>query len=59
MNEVISKIIKIISPVMPPEVNFIEQEIINNGIEPLRWAIVDINNNELTLSVSGRNLKKC
>ncbi len=38
---------------MPPKVSFIEDEIIKNGINPVRWAIVDINNNELTLNVSG------
>ena len=57
MNEVISKIIKITSPNMPPSVDFIENEIIKNKIEPLRWAIVDIAQNNLTISVSGRILK--
>ncbi|MBQ8635708.1 hypothetical protein IJ425_06115 [bacterium] len=56
MNEVISKIIKITSPNMPPNVDFIEGEIIKNNIEPLRWAIIDIEQNNLTLSVSGRTL---
>ena len=56
MNEVISKTININSPTMPPSVDFIENEIIKNKIEPLRWAIVDINQNNLTLSVSGRIL---
>lgn len=53
---VISKTIKIISPKMPPDVDFIENEIKKFNIEPLRWAIVDIKNNELTISVSGRIL---
>lgn len=57
MSEVISKTIKIISNKMPPSVDFIEEEIIKNKIEPLRWAIVDIKDNELKLSVSGRKLK--
>ena len=56
MSEVISKTLKIKSPNMPPSVDFIEQEIIKNNIEPLRWAIVDIVQNELTISVSGRKL---
>ena len=55
-NEVISKTIKIISNNMPPKVDFIENEIIKQGLEPLRWAIVDVNQNVLTLSVSGRIL---
>ena len=56
MSEVISKTIKIISPTMPPPVDFIEKEIIKNNIEPLRWAIVEVSENELTISVSGRIL---
>ena len=56
MSEIISKTIKIISPNMPPSVDFIEKEIINNNLEPLRWAIVDVNENELVISVSGRIL---
>lgn len=57
MSEIISKTIKIITDKMPPSVDFIEKEIIKNKIEPLRWAIVDIKDNELKLSVSGRELK--
>ena len=57
MSEIISKTIKIIADKMPPSVDFIEKEIIKNKIEPLRWAIVDIKDNELKLSVSGRELK--
>ena len=53
---VVSKTIKIISPNMPPNVEFIESEIEKQGIEALRWAIVEVNNNELTLCVSGRIL---
>lgn len=56
MDEVISKTIKIITPTLPPDVDFIESEIKKNNIEPLRWAIVKIKENKLTLSVSGRKL---
>ena len=56
MGEVISKTIKIKSDKMPPEVDFIETQIIKSGLEPLRWAIVDVQENELTLSVSGRKV---
>ena len=55
--EVISRTIKIEAQTMPPEVKFIEKKIEEHGIEPLRWAIVDINGNELTLCVSGRILE--
>lgn len=51
---VITKTIKIISPIMPPDVDFIESEIEKQGIEALRWAIVEINENELTICASGR-----
>ncbi|MBR5303265.1 MAG: hypothetical protein IKU37_00375 [Candidatus Gastranaerophilales bacterium] len=57
MNEIISKTIKIISPIMPPNVDFIEKEIEKQDIEALRWAIVEINENELTICVSGRILE--
>ena len=59
MSEVISKTLKIKSPVMPPNVDYIEQEIIKNNIEPLRWAIVDVEGDMLTISVSGRKLNQC
>ena len=38
---------------MPPEIEFIEQSIKNEGIDPVRWAIVKIEDNILTLNVSG------
>lgn len=56
MNKVISKTIKIKTLSLPPKIDFIENEIKKNKIEPLRWAIVDVDNNILTLSVSGRIL---
>ena len=56
MDEIISKTIKFKTPKLPPEVGFIEQEIEKQGIEALRWAIVDVKENELTLCVSGRKL---
>lgn len=30
----------------------IEKELLENGINPLRWAIVDVSQEELTISVS-------
>ena len=56
MTSVVSKTIKISSFDFPLSVDFIEKEIIKNNIEPLRWAIVDISENCLVLSVSGRIL---
>ena len=55
-NSIISKTIKIKCAQNPPEVDFVEDKIKLNGIEPLRWAIVDVNENELTLCASGRPL---
>ena len=52
MSKVISKTIKIMADKMPPSVDFIENEIKKLNIEPIRWAIIDVNNKELTLSVS-------
>lgn len=52
-NSIISKTIKIISPKLPPEVDFIIQEIKKQGLEPIRWAIVEVSENELMLNVSG------
>ena len=56
MNKIISKTIKIISPKLPPSVDFIENKIKEFNINPLRWAIVEVNNNELTLCISGWEL---
>ena len=54
MKEVTSKTLKIKSPTLPPDVDFIEKQIELSGIEPLRWAIVNIEGKTLTISVSGR-----
>lgn len=53
MNEIISKTIVIKCDKLPPCVDFIENKIKEFKIEPLRWSIVDIKNNELTLNVNG------
>lgn len=53
MNKIISKTIKVKSPKMPPSSEFIEDVIKNSGITPLRWAIVDIENDYLTINASG------
>ena len=56
MNGIISKIIKIEAQKLPPSVEFIEKQILSQGLEPLRWAIVEINGNELLISASGRTI---
>lgn len=53
MNEIITKSITIVSDKMPPDNAFIEQELKNRSIKAIRWAITDVNKNELTLSVCG------
>ena len=57
MSEIISKTIKIKTPTLPPDTEFIENEIKRQGIEVLRWAIVEVENDILTLAVSGRELR--
>ena len=39
-----------------PTTEYIESELQKRNINPLRWAIVDVAGNELTISVSGRKL---
>ena len=56
MNKIISKTFEIVSAVLPPKNNFIEEEIKKQGITPLRWAIVDVQNNTLTISASGEEI---
>ena len=53
MNKIVSKVIQIKADELPPQVDFIESEIIKAGIKPLRWAIVEVEDKNLTLSVSG------
>lgn len=36
-----------------PETNVIENAIKEEGLEPVRWAIVDINKNECTILANG------
>ena len=52
MSEIISTTIELISPTLPPSVNFIEAELLKKQMNPIRWAIVKISENKLTLSVS-------
>lgn len=56
MSKVISKTLYVKTPKLPPDIDFIEKEIQNSGIEPLRWAIVDIKKDILTINASGREL---
>ena len=52
---IISKTLTIKTEKMPPKVDFILSEIRKQKIEPIRWAIVDIQKDNLILSVSGYN----
>lgn len=52
MKKVLSKIIKIKSPSLPPKVSFIEEEFKRLKIDAIRWAIVDVQGYELIISVS-------
>ncbi len=52
MSKVVSKTIKIKTPKLPPDVDFIESEIKKQGFCCLRWAIVDVIEDELILNIS-------
>jgi len=52
-NKIISKTIIIKVNSLPPETEYIEAQIKAQGIEPIRWAIIDINDNNLVVSTSG------
>lgn len=54
--KIIDTVLKFNSGTMPPKNDFIEQKIRQEGIDPIRWAIIDINGNELTISVAGEKL---
>ena len=56
MNKIISKTVEFEADELPPSVDFIENKIREFNIEPLRWAIVDVKGNKLTVSVSGEAL---
>ena len=53
--EIISKLVKIKAK-FPPDNNYIEKELKKAGIIPLRWAIVDTNNEEFIISLACENL---
>lgn len=53
--EIVSKLIEI-EVKLPVDNQFIEQKLHEMGIEPLRWAIVEINDNILTISLACENL---
>lgn len=53
--EILSKTFKIKAK-LPVDNIFIEQKIREKGIEPLRWAIVAIDKDELTISLAHEGL---
>jgi len=52
-NKIVSEIIVIYSEIMPPSVDFVISQIRKQGFEPIRWAIVNVEGNNIKLSVSG------
>ena len=54
---IVTKTLKIETPKLPPEVEFIENKIKESGITPLRWAIVDVEDKILTVNASGKVIK--
>ena len=53
--EIISKLVEIEAE-LPADNCFIEKKLAEMGIEPLRWAIVGVNGNILTISLACKNL---
>ncbi len=53
--EIVSKLVKIEAQ-LPIDNVFIEQKLYEIGIEPLRWAIVKVDKNELTISLAHESL---
>jgi len=52
--KLIDTILEVEAQKMPPTVEFVEGFIKSCGIDPIRWAIIEINDNRLTLSVCGK-----
>ncbi len=55
MTQIISKLIEIEVPEVFDN-DFIEQKLFEMGIKPLRWAVVNFENNILTISVACESL---
>lgn len=53
--EIISKLIKIETE-LPTDNDFIESKLREMGVKPLRWAIVKVEGNILTISVACESL---
>ncbi len=53
--EITSKLVKIEAD-LPVDNDFIEKRLKEMGIKPLRWAIVDVQGNILTISLACENL---
>jgi len=55
--EIVSKLVEIEAQA-PIDNNYIEKKIRDMGIEPLRWAIVKVKNNILTISLAYENTEE-
>lgn len=55
--EIISKLVEIEAQALIDN-NYIEKKIREMGIEPLRWAIVNVRNNMLTISLACENTQE-
>lgn len=53
--EIISKLVEIETE-LPIDNNFVETKLAQMDIYPLRWAIVNVNCNKLTISLACENL---
>jgi len=53
--EIVSKLVEIEAK-LPVDNDFVEKKLYAMGIVPLRWAIVKVKNNILTISLAYENL---
>lgn len=53
--QVVSQLVKIRAK-LPVDNSFIEAKLNEMGIEPLRWAVVECNDDTLTISVANETL---
>ena len=49
--EIVSKLVEI-EAILPVDNNYIEAKFAQMNICPLRWAVVDVNQNKLTISLT-------
>ena len=54
--KIVDRILKIKTPKLPPENAFMEKSIKEAGIDPIRWAVIEVEGDILTVSAAGYEL---